>query len=344
MLNNLLALLRAIGSPLLLNQPQASRRLENNPKLYTLAEANKIPLMYLNTIKPDERRNLPEYNYHCTRLHRLLEITSEISKFFDEEDIDYVIFKTLRPYHEDVADIDVLNLGSHIDYQEMVEVLRRAGFVLMERGAYCTTFQDYKTRFKTELMIDVYNEISVGYLVYLDKRKLGRYISERELSTGRVVRVFRPEVELLVTIAHSAMKENQYTLAEYYVTLHYLNLMDQFSIEEFVSLVRENKLVNALRWHLTITSTLHKFAFDFIPEKLSNLLFRLGGPWNRAYQQVFEKAYPPYRCDPLTLALIFKEKMQDSIFKRSLCDQILSFPEKRFTRRLLTRLRSLQIL
>jgi hypothetical protein len=114
--------------------------------------------------------------------------------------------------------------------------------------------------------------------------------------------------------------------------------MDQPSIEELIDLVRENRLVNAFRWHLTITSMLHKFAFGFIPEKLSDLLFRLGGPWNKAYRQVFESMYPPYRCDSLTLTSIFGEKMQDSVFRRSLCTQMLMPPTKAFTTRFLNRL------
>jgi hypothetical protein len=336
----LLALLRAIGSPLASNQPQVGEEVKSSyvPKLYTIAEVNKIPLTYLNIISPKERQSLPEYKYHCTRLRRLMEIISEISELFDKEGIDYVIFKTIRPYPEYVADIDVLNLGSHRNYEKMVEILRRAGYMFIDRGAYCTTFQDYKTKFKTDLMIDVYDEISVAYLIYLDKRKLSCYVSEKELPTGQNVRVFSPEAELLVTIAHSAIKENRYILAEYFVTLHYLALMDHPSIEELIDLVRENKLVSAFRWHLTITSMLHKFAFNSIPEKLSNLLFKLGGPRGKVYRQVSELTYPPYRCDTLTLMAIFREKMQDNIFRRSLYHQIFNFPTKTFCKKLLTKL------
>jgi hypothetical protein len=322
------------------NRPLVKKELEGRylPEIFSIARGNKIPLTYLNAISPEERRNIPEYNYHYVRLQRLLEITSEISELLGGRDINYVIFKTLRPYPEDVTDIDVLNLGSRRDYKRMIEALRRVGYIFMERGAYCTTFRDYKTRFKTELMIDVYDEISVVYLIYLDKRKLSHYISEKELPTGQAVRIFSPEAELLATIAHSAIKENHYILAEYFATLHYLALMDQPSIEELIDIVRENKLVNAFRWHLTITSMLHKFAFNSIPEKLSDLLFRLGGPWSKVHRQVFESMYPPYRCDPLTLTAVFREKMQDSVFKRSLCHQIFSFPTKAFHKRLLTRL------
>uniref|UniRef100_A0A7J3SJU7 Nucleotidyltransferase family protein n=1 Tax=Fervidicoccus fontis TaxID=683846 RepID=A0A7J3SJU7_9CREN len=335
---HLLALLRAVGSPLALNQPQVDGRTENSyvPELYSMAEANKIPLTYLNTVSSDEKRNLPEYNYHYTRLRRLLEMISEISELFDREGIDYVIFKTLRPYPEDVSDIDVLNLGSRRDYEKMVEILRRAGYIFMERGSYCTTFQDYKTRFKTELMIDIYDEISVGYLIYLDKRKLSRYVSEKELPTGQIVRVFSPEAELLATIAHSAIKENQYILAEYFATLHYLALMDQPSIEELIDIVRGNKLVNAFRWHLTITLLLHKEAHGKIPQKLSNLLSDLGGLWSSSCK-VISEGIPPYRIDSLSLAKIFKEKLYDHTFRRSLSNQFKS-PNRAFTVRALERL------
>jgi len=303
-----------------------------------MASINKIPLAYLNTIAPKERQKLLKYDYHYARLCRLIEIAAEVSELFDEEGINYVIFKTLRPYPEDVADIDVLNMGSRNDYKKMVEVLEESGYLLMERGTYCTTFQDYKTRFKTELMIDVYDEISVGHLIYLDKRKLSGYIREKKLPEGQAVRVFRPEAELLAVIAHSAIKENRYILAEYYATLHYLALMDQYSIERHIDLIRENRLSNAFRWHLTITLTLHKLAFGFTPEKLSNLLSRLGGPWIRAYRQVFKSMHPPYKCDPLTLVSIFREKMQDNIFRRSLCRQMLSFPTRNFAKRFIIRL------
>ena len=336
----MLTLLRAIGSPLMPNNIQASERFGSSydSKLYSIAEVNKIPLTYLGTVNLQERKRLPEYNYHYSRLRRLMEVVAEVSGLFNREGVNYVIFKTLRPYPEYVADIDVLNVGSRNNYKKMVEILEESGYLLMEEGAYCTTFQDYKTRFKTELMIDVYDEISVGHLIYLDKHKLSHHIAEKELPTGQAVRVFSPEAELLATIAHSAIKENQYILAEYYTTLHYLALMDQYSIERLINLVRENRLVNAFRWHLTITSTLHKLAFGFTPEKLSNLLSRLGGPWSRAYRQVFESTHPQYKCNPLTLASIFGEKMQDSIFRRSLCCQMLSFPTRNFTKRLIARL------
>jgi len=64
-----------------------------------------------------------------------MEVVAEVSELFDREGINYVIFKTLRPYPEDVADIDVLNIGSRDDYKKMVEVLRESSYLPMEEGS-----------------------------------------------------------------------------------------------------------------------------------------------------------------------------------------------------------------
>ena len=92
------------------NDSQARIRLKGryDPRLYSIAEANKIPLAYLDMINHMERENLPAY-----------------TRAFDKEDINYVIFKTLRAYPEDVTDIDMLNMGSRSDYEEMVKNPRR---------------------------------------------------------------------------------------------------------------------------------------------------------------------------------------------------------------------------
>jgi len=334
---SVIRLLQVVGSPFASHQPEVNESYISG--FYSIAEANKIPLTYLNTVSLEERQKLPEYRYHNIRLQRLMEMIAYVSSIFEREKLNYVIFKTIRPYPEDVADIDVLNMGLHDDYVKMIEVLRRNNYLFMEKGAYCTTFQDYKTRFETEAMIDIYDQVSVGHLIYLDKRKLSSYVVETDLPKGSKTNIFAPEAELLVAVAHSAIKENKYILAEYYAALHYLALMDQTSIERLIGLIKENKLVNAGRWHLTITSILHKLAYGFVPERLSDLLLRLGGPWNRGYKEIFESDYPPYKCDPVTLTSIFKEKLQDNAFKRSLCTQMLMPPTKAFTTRLLTRLK-----
>lgn len=119
--------------------------------------------------------------------------------------------------------------------------------------------------------------------------------------------------------------------------------MDRSSIEKFIELVKDNRMVSATRWHLTITSLLHKLAYEDVPGKLRKTLPILGGSWKRAYTVMENSIISPYPCDPLTLMSIFKEKLQDRVFRRSFCDQLLKLPTPCSTKRLLSRLLKLGI-
>ena len=314
-----LSLLELIESPF--TTPSSNEAsLSYSKDAYSLAETNKIPLTYLSKLPHEIRNKLPEYNYHCIRHKRLFEIAAKISKLFDDNGINYVIFKTLRPFPEYVSDIDVLSIGSVSNYLKMRQTLKDNGYLFMEKGAYCTTFKDFKTNFETEAMIDVYDEISVSRLIYLNKRNLYEYTERASLPQGGMTNVFTLEAEFVAVLAHSAIKENQYILAEYYTTLNYLSVMDQASINRFVDLIKSNNLVNVARWHLTITSMLHKEAHGSVPGKLVDLLFTLGGSWNISVEKL--NSIPPYQMNPFTLVRIFGEKLSDGVFRRSFLNQL----------------------
>lgn len=307
-------------------------------EVYSLALANKIPLTYLNILPLEARTSLPEYNYHAARLEFMLQLMAKTCKLLNEAGIDYVVFKTLRPLMDDVADIDVLCLGPDENYQKMADLLKNNAYTFMEKGVYCTTFQDTKKRFKTEAMIDVYSEISVSRLIYLDKKGLADYVTEKRLADGSQVKVFTPEAELLAVLAHAAIKENQYTLAEYYTSLSYLSEMDEASLNRFVSLIEENDLVTAVRWSLTITAQLYKAAHGKTPEALVAALNALGGQWKISSLS----DSPPYPIDSLTLGQILMEKMGEPVFRRSFLNQVSQPLNRISTLRLLQRIGIIQ--
>ena len=95
------------------------------------------------------------YNYHFLRLRALLDVISKISRVLEECGFRYAVFKTLRPFDEDVADVDILYLGfDENGYRELVGVLRGAGFRVMEASYYCTTLVDPRYRFVVEVVGD----------------------------------------------------------------------------------------------------------------------------------------------------------------------------------------------
>jgi hypothetical protein len=317
--SNFSSIIRAIGSPFI--KKAYSESLVYSKQFYSFAEDNKIPLTFLSKLPLEVRQTLPEHDYHTVRLKRLLEIAGKVSNLFSDEGLKYVIFKTLRPFPEYVSDVDILNMGSNADYLKMKEVLKNNNYVFMEKGAYCTTFKDYKTNFETEAMIDVYTEVSVNRLIYLDKRTLNQYAVTRQLPEDKVTTVFEVEAELLATIAHAGIKENRYILAEYYATLCYFSEMNEAAIKRFIDLVRLNKLACVARWHLSITLMIHSAVYGVMPKKLVTLLDDLGGFWGVSWESI-NCASPPYNISPLTLALVMREKFGDKLFKRSFLSQL----------------------
>lgn len=284
-------------------------------ELYRLAKSNKVVLSYLS--RPDKDNMMRRlYEQHSLRLKVLLNVMCDVCSVFNDLGIDYVVFKTLRPYREEVADIDILCLADKKEYEKMVDIVAGKNYTLMERGFYCTTFEDPRYRFKTEVMVDLYSAVSAGPLVYLDKGFLEDHVFIVDAGPCRV-RALDPVAELLVLVAHSVIKEKRYILAECLSTLHYLALMNNEQLKEFVDLVRRAKLTYASRVHLSITAYLHKIAHGFIPVKLKELLDALGGPIIIPPRKILYSE-PPYFFGSRVLARVFAEKLRDPVFRKSI--------------------------
>lgn len=284
-------------------------------KLYRLAKSNKVVLSYLSGVNKNNVIMRRLYEQDSLRLKVLLGVMCDVCNVFNSLGIDYVVFKTLRPYKEEVADVDILCLAGEKEYKKMIDVVAGKNYRLMEKGFYCTTFEDPRYRFETEVMIDLYSTVSVGPLVYLDKGLLEDHVVMVDAGSCKV-RVLDPVAELLVLIAHSVIKEGRYILAEYLSTLHYLASMDEGQLEEFIDLVRRAKLTYASKVHLSITAYLHRIAHGFIPDKLEHVLDALGGPIIIPREVLYSE--PPYSFSSRVLARVFAEKLRDPVFRKSI--------------------------
>jgi hypothetical protein len=283
--------------------------------LYEIALKNKVVLSYLSKVSDDSMANAL-YRYHSKRLDVLLENLVRICGGLNELGFNYVVFKTLKPFREEIADVDILCLGDDVEYEEMVRAVAGLGLRLMERSLYSTTFEDARVRFVTELMIDLYREVSVGPLVYLDKRLLRNHVAETTVGGCRV-RVLELSAELLVTIAHALIKEMEVKLIDYLTALHLVHVMNHRSLEAFESLVRKARLTYGARLFLSLAAQLHELAHGFVPSKLGEVLGVLGGMIDALkYFPVTEP--PPYRLSGRLLSRIYLEKLRDPVFKSSI--------------------------
>ena len=298
--------------------------------LYKLALLNKIVLAYLSRVcRVDESEKL--FHYHNRRLNVLMKVLTDIVKTLNERSFRYVVFKTLRPFREEVADIDILCLGDEIEYFEITREIESRGYRLMERGLYCTTFEDPRYRFVTEVMIDVYREVSAGPLIYLDKKLLQDHVMVRDVgSVG--VKVLDPVAETLVTIGHSMIKERRMILADYLSVLHYISSMTCEQMEQLVELIKRARLVHASRWFFTLATYIHKIVHGFIPEKLRKVINMLGGVVDLDVDVL--KYEPPFPCSKRVLLKVFTEKLGDPLFRTSIVNFVSWLSKGRSTYRI----------
>jgi len=313
-----ITLLRSIGTVFVESDKGSKVNMLNFSKdLYKLAFVNKVVLTYLSRVHRD---GISEklFHYHNRRLNALMRVLTDVVEALDEHGFRYVVFKTLRPFREEVADIDILCLGDE-EYEELVHAVQSRGYRLMERGLYCTTFEDPRYRFVTEVMIDVYREVSAGPVIYLDKQLLGSHVALTEVSsTG--VKVLDPVAEILVAIGHSVVKERKMILADYLTVLHYLKFMSNEEVGRLAELARSAKLVCASRWFLTLALHMYSAVHGCILKRLVDLVNMLGGAIDLD-TNVFENE-PPFQCSREVLARVLIEKLRDPLFRSSIANLI----------------------
>ena len=109
-------LLRTIGSPF---APAGETLITESLELYNHAVKNKIPLLYLEVLKQQGKLNelKRKYEEEHTRYSKFLDAIAKVSKTLDAANIDFTVFKTLRPYPVALNDVDILILGNDDMYK-----------------------------------------------------------------------------------------------------------------------------------------------------------------------------------------------------------------------------------
>ena len=357
-------LLRTIGSPL---QPITEISEEDNEssELYDHAVKNKIPLLYLESLKQQEELNKlkSKYKEEYARYLKFLDGVARVSEVLNAADIEYAIFKTIKPFPTVHGDADVIVLGDDGMYERAVEYLLKAGYTshlssLVDVKAL-TSEEDYRKAAKilvkpthgggkhglghisptgTDLVdlariidIDLQKDLALNYVIYMDKNNFKGYITEVELLNGAKIKVPTPELDMAIVIAHS-LAEQMYLLGECYAFLYLLSEMDEKGFNNFIDILKENKLTMAAKSFVTITSVLYEEAYGEVPEKIGRLLDELGYEESEARELVKMGFKIPYKYRWPTLIKIFIEKMGEKRFRRSVLVQMLKMLDPRLMR------------
>ncbi|MCW3990656.1 MAG: nucleotidyltransferase family protein [Candidatus Bathyarchaeota archaeon] len=307
-------LLRVVGSPFA--ESTHSVPAEAAHGLYDLARRNRMGLLLLTSLGDDDvpASLVEERAAMIEKSEATIRLIPRVASILVDAGLNYAFFKSIRPYPYTTVDLDVIAFDG--DLEPFGEAFAAAGFITLDEGPLSTTFRDPESG----IGIDIYDEIGVSKIVYLDKRNLLDHVVDVEVGGG-TVRALDPASDLLAIISHSIIKELMYVLSEYYTTLYTLDAMTPGEMDSLVTQARENRLISAASLHLGITATLHQMAHSSIPEKIVDLLEDLGGVRIGDDDRHTEM---PMKFSAGSVWRVFFEKAGEPRMRRSLGVQALS--------------------
>jgi len=326
-----LALLRLIHTPFVKETevPDESLLID----LYEYALKNRMPQLYLDALKKNQSLFTLESIYKETyeKYLKAMKATAKVARLLQENGIPYATFKTVRPYKSTTVDIDIVIFGDRKNYIESIQTMLKAEYDFICFGPWSTTLWDKEA----SIGIDLYEQIAVSFIIYLDKQILGNYLATKKLHNDRYVKTLKPEADLACIVAHSLIKEQIYPLSEYYTFIYYLR---RINIDDFVKIVRQNNLISATRTHASLTALLHKMAHGTIPSELQQILDQLGEDWfetSRMRRMNFET---PHKYHSITVVKSLLEITKGKKTRKSMAMQIYRMLNPNFTKKFLKEL------
>ena len=298
-------------------------------ELFLLSIKNKIPLLYLESVKK-LCENCNELKKPYMRLREreeaILFQTKEIVNTLSGHNINYAVFKTLKPFPYIASDIDLLFFADE-GSKKALKAFVRSGYKLLNSGPLNLTVFDLENCIK----IDLYDEITVSRIAYMDKRKIEEYVTETTIDNVQIP-VLTPEVDLLSAIAHSFYKEQLYTLADFYAIVLNVTQFTSQQKDTFIRLAKAQCIEYACSLSLELTQTIHSIVFGNKIREIEEVLseFNLGplivAATYRTLRNIEKKMKMPYKYDYATVAMGLVEKiLRDESTKRSVPFQVKEF-------------------
>jgi len=306
-------LLRVVGSPFA--EPTHTVPSESAQELYDLARRNRMGLLLLTALGDDIPASLEEERASMiVKSEETIRLIPRVAMILEDAGLNYSLFKSIRPYPYTTVDLDVIAFDG--DLAPFGEAFDEAGFITLDEGPLSTTFRDPDSG----IGIDIYDEIGVSKIIYLDKRNLLDHVVDAEVGGG-TVKALDPASDLLAIVSHSIIKELMYVLSEYYTTLYTLDVMTLGELDSLVTQASENRLISAASLHLGVTARLHQLAHGLIPDKIVDLMddlgrVKMGDDGRRLEMPMKFSSGPVWR--------VFWEKAGERRMRRSLGVQALS--------------------
>lgn len=311
-MNSTIELLHIAGSPFSLATSKTSISTDFTG-LFECSRKNRIVLLFLESIKNSDIRL--RLSSEVEKHQNMLISVSKVSNILTKQRIEHAIHKTIRPYRSATVDIDILIFGDSRNHTHSYQALEKSDYELVVHGPRSTTMMDTQTN----IGIDLYQEIAVSNIIYIDKDKLASYTTTLKLPNGTQIKNLKPEADLLCIIAHSIIKEQMYTLSEYYTFIHYLKVINP---SNFTALVKQTNLTIPTKTHASITALLHKTAHGTVPTQLQQILNSLDNETFETTRLIKNKFATPHKYHPITVGRSLLEITKERKARNSMATQL----------------------
>ena len=328
-MNPTVKILRMIGSPFASGQNLPENKDEDS-KLYDCAEKNKIGLLYLEALKKDGCLNKLQSEYEKHKKNRIEHLTTavRISSLLNSQKVRYAVIKSIMPFPYVPNDVDILVFDSPNQFEKIINTAKNSGYDVIGKAPMEVMIHDARNekhknpKEKDVYDIDLYRELGAINIIYFDKNKLEKHVTETKLFEENI-KVLRPGAELATVLVHSIFPEQIFTLHLYYTTLHYLSKMNAEDINDFIAIIKENNITFAVKTVISIIAILHDVAHGFIPEKLKTLTSEFGMNNFETTKLRKKSLATPHIYMFLTIIITLLEKMREKKAAKSIVRQML---------------------
>jgi hypothetical protein len=296
-------------------------------RLFPLAIKNKVPVLFLEKAleqSPDSEYLQKTYQIYLKRVTSAKNLIKYVVEVLGRAQLDYAIFKTIKPFPAFGADVDVI-LFNRRDFYRGWHSLAVHGCKLEGHGAFSATFLNVAS----QINVDLHFQIAVSRLVYMDVQLLREHVVKINFD-GMLVPVLDSPASLVTDATHSIYKEQSLTLSDFYCVISEVVGKNCQQLESMLDLTMKTHASLSAKSVLVLADRLVRNTFNnSIPEvaKAAELI-----QVNRVEKKVInflvthlEQEFKlPYGYPPLAVAASFASKISnDPTMRGTLVRQFL---------------------
>ncbi|MCK4736572.1 MAG: hypothetical protein KAT65_29230, partial [Methanophagales archaeon] len=154
----------------------------------------------------------------------------------------------------------------------------------------------------------------------LDEVNFRKYVTKTKILNNEI-KVLSSEADLVAIIVHSIIPEQLLTLFSYYATLYHLT---KISIDDFISIIRENNVTSPVKAHFSLVAELHQAAHGFVLEEIGDVLVELGDDVKERKKLIKNDFKMPHRYSLPVIIRTLLEKTKEDKFRRSAVKQTVN--------------------